>query len=116
MRRQSQSVASFLRDEALVLDEELDYSTVEGLSHEMKERLAKVRPTTFVRMVACSVERKLIAFPQGAAQRLEGTTPGGLMSLYSHVKLANKRKDRLQRPLLPQAEAGFDDVAVSSVI
>jgi hypothetical protein len=83
----------------------------------MKERLAKVRPTTFVSVILAKFSPELTrCITQGAAQRLEGTTPGGLMSLYSHVKLANKRKDRLNRPLLPQAEAGFDDAAVSSVI
>merc|ERR1712093_710984 len=77
VRRQTQAVAAFLRDEALVLDDDLDYDSIGGLSSELKERLSKVRPTTF-----------------GAAQRLEGTTPGGLLALYKHVKLAQKNKSR----------------------
>lgn len=48
IQRQSQTIASFLRDEALVLEDDLDYASIGGMSTEMKERLSKIRPTTFV--------------------------------------------------------------------
>jgi hypothetical protein len=41
-------VRAFQDDEGLVLDPLMDYSVVEGLSLEVKERLARVRPTNIV--------------------------------------------------------------------
>jgi tRNA uridine 5-carboxymethylaminomethyl modification enzyme len=37
-----------MEDESLILDPHMDYSTVTGLSSEVKERLFVVRPTTMV--------------------------------------------------------------------
>lgn len=37
-----------MEDESLALDPLLDYSTVEGLSSEVRERLVKVRPNSIV--------------------------------------------------------------------
>ena len=37
-----------MEDEALALDPHLDYATIEGLSSEVRERLARVRPTSIV--------------------------------------------------------------------
>lgn len=37
-----------MEDESLALDPLLDYSTVEGLSSEVRERLVKVRPSSIV--------------------------------------------------------------------
>lgn len=91
VRRQANTVASFLRDESLKLDPDLDYWSIPALSHELKERLSKARPVTF-----------------GAAQRLDGATPGGLLALYSHIKSRDKRKN-LKEALIPAAEAGLDD-------
>ena len=48
VRRQSQAVASFLRDESITLDNDLDYQSISGLSSELRERLSRIRPTTFV--------------------------------------------------------------------
>ncbi|CAD6570731.1 MAG: Mitochondrial Translation Optimization [Cyphobasidiales sp. Tagirdzhanova-0007] len=90
VRRQSQAVASFLRDESITLDNDLDYQSISGLSSELRERLSRIRPTTF-----------------GAAQRLEGTTPGGLLSLYQHIKLTSKRKERRTSAVNIPADAGF---------
>ena len=37
-----------MEDESLALDPQLDYQSVEGLSSEVRERLARVRPTSIV--------------------------------------------------------------------
>jgi tRNA U34 5-carboxymethylaminomethyl modifying enzyme MnmG/GidA len=36
-------------DEQLALDPNMDYHSIEGLRSEVKEKLAKIRPTTVVR-------------------------------------------------------------------
>jgi tRNA uridine 5-carboxymethylaminomethyl modification enzyme len=59
----------------------MDYWSVPALSHELKERLSKAKPTTF-----------------GAAQRIEGATPGGLLALYSHIRAREKRKSTVAVP------------------
>lgn len=89
VKRQSNNIAAFLRDEALDIPPDLDYKAMSGLSSELKERLSKARPTTF-----------------GAAQRIEGATPGGLLALYRHLKMRNQGKGA--GAILPPDEASFD--------
>jgi tRNA uridine 5-carboxymethylaminomethyl modification enzyme len=44
--RQEADLRLFMEDESLVLDPDMDYNVVEGLSFEVRERLGKVRPGT----------------------------------------------------------------------
>ncbi len=67
--RQDADVEAFRRDEALALPAELDYGRVGGLSNEVREKLAAVRPATL-----------------GQAARIEGVTPGALTALLAHVR------------------------------
>jgi len=67
--RQAADVAAFRRDEDLRLPAELDYAAVGGLSNEVREKLAAVRPLTL-----------------GQAARIEGVTPGALTALLAHVR------------------------------
>jgi tRNA uridine 5-carboxymethylaminomethyl modification enzyme len=67
--RQAADVAAFRRDEDLQLPAELDYAAVGGLSNEIREKLAAVRPLTL-----------------GQAARIEGVTPGALTALLAHVR------------------------------
>jgi tRNA uridine 5-carboxymethylaminomethyl modification enzyme len=67
--RQAADVAAFRRDEDLQLPPDLDYATVGGLSNEVREKLAAVRPLTL-----------------GQAARIEGVTPGALTALLAHVR------------------------------
>ena len=67
--RQTADVEAFRRDENLSLPPELMYETVGGLSHEVREKLASVRPMTL-----------------GQAARIEGVTPGALTALLAHVR------------------------------
>jgi len=71
LERQDEDVAALLRDEALTLPPELDYSAVPGLSTEAVERLNRARPATL-----------------GAAGRLPGLTAGALTTLLAHVRRA----------------------------
>ncbi len=67
--RQAADVEAFRRDEALRLPADLDYAVVGGLSNEVREKLAAVRPLTL-----------------GQAARIEGVTPGALTALLAHVR------------------------------
>jgi tRNA uridine 5-carboxymethylaminomethyl modification enzyme len=69
--RQEVDIAAFRADEALVLPAALDLDAIPGLSHEVRARLAHVRPPTI-----------------GAAARLPGMTPAALMLLYRHAHRA----------------------------
>ena len=53
LRRQEADLKVFMEDESLALDPHLDYGTVEGLSSEVRERLARVRPTSIVSAAVC---------------------------------------------------------------
>jgi tRNA uridine 5-carboxymethylaminomethyl modification enzyme len=69
LERQARDIAAFRRDEALVLPQALDYTAVGGLSAEVRGKLSAVRPATL-----------------GAASRISGMTPAGLVALLQHVK------------------------------
>ena len=67
--RQEADVATFRRDEALRLPDDIDYRALGGLSNEVREKLAAVRPATL-----------------GQAARIEGVTPGAVTALLVHVR------------------------------
>jgi tRNA uridine 5-carboxymethylaminomethyl modification enzyme len=67
--RQTADAEAFRRDEDLRLPGELDYAAIGGLSNEVREKLAAVRPLTL-----------------GQAARIEGVTPGALTALLAHVR------------------------------
>jgi len=69
IERQARDIAAFRRDEGLRLPDGFDYSSVGGISNEVKEKLIKARPMTF-----------------GQAARIEGVTPGALTALLAYVK------------------------------
>ncbi|HEY0053616.1 MAG TPA: tRNA uridine-5-carboxymethylaminomethyl(34) synthesis enzyme MnmG, partial [Caulobacteraceae bacterium] len=69
--RQAADAEALRREEALLLPGDLDYAAVGGLSHEVREKLETVRPTTL-----------------GQAGRIEGVTPGALTALLAHVRRA----------------------------
>ena len=48
LAREEYALARRSFDEALALDPHLDYATIAGLSSEVRERLAKVRPASIV--------------------------------------------------------------------
>lgn len=67
--RQEADILAFRRDESLALPEELDYSTVSGLSAEARQKLSTIRPATI-----------------GQASRIDGVTPAALTLVLAHVK------------------------------
>jgi len=67
--RQERDIASFRRDEALLLPPDLDYGAVGSLSREIRDKLVLARPSTL-----------------GAAARISGVTPAALVALLKHVK------------------------------
>jgi tRNA uridine 5-carboxymethylaminomethyl modification enzyme len=69
MGRQEADIEAFRKDEALLLPDTLDYEQIGSLSHEVRERLKQVRPTTL-----------------GAASRIPGVTPAAVIALLRHVK------------------------------
>lgn len=71
--RQTADAEALRRDEALVIPADLDFSTVGGLSNEVREKLSAVRPRTL-----------------GQAGRIEGVTPGALTALLAHVRRARQ--------------------------
>jgi tRNA uridine 5-carboxymethylaminomethyl modification enzyme len=72
--RQSADVASYRRDESLVLGDDLDFAIVPGLSNEVRHRLQAQRPRTI-----------------GQAGRLDGVTPAALMLLAAHLRRQHRK-------------------------
>jgi tRNA U34 5-carboxymethylaminomethyl modifying enzyme MnmG/GidA len=48
LQRQEADLKAFQEDEDLILDPHMDYSGVPGISSEVKEKLAAIKPTTIV--------------------------------------------------------------------
>jgi tRNA uridine 5-carboxymethylaminomethyl modification enzyme len=69
LRRQQQQVAEQRRLEALLIPERTDYSTIRGLSHEGREKLARVRPRSV-----------------GQASRIPGVRPSDIAALLIYLK------------------------------
>ncbi len=69
IERQTEEIARQLRHEQTRLPDDLDYSMVAGLSHEVRQKLADVRPATL-----------------GQAARVAGVTPAAISILLVHLK------------------------------
>jgi tRNA uridine 5-carboxymethylaminomethyl modification enzyme len=67
--RQDADIAAFRRDEALGIPEDVDYSSISGLSAEARLKFQRVRPVTI-----------------GQASRIEGVTPVAVTTLLGHLK------------------------------
>jgi tRNA uridine 5-carboxymethylaminomethyl modification enzyme len=72
--RQETDILAFRRDEGLMLPQELDYAAVPGLSTEVRQKLAAIRPATL-----------------GHAARIDGITPAALTLVLAHVRSRAKR-------------------------
>jgi tRNA uridine 5-carboxymethylaminomethyl modification enzyme len=77
--RQAADVAAYRRDETLELPPALDYGGLPGLSTEVRQKLAAIRPRTL-----------------GQAGRIDGVTPAALTLLAAHVR--RKGRPRGRRP------------------
>jgi tRNA uridine 5-carboxymethylaminomethyl modification enzyme len=74
VRRQAQMIDRFKRLEDTVIPQWVDYSTVKGLSTEVRERLASVRPRSL-----------------GQAARMPGITPAAISLIAFHLKSRRSR-------------------------
>jgi tRNA uridine 5-carboxymethylaminomethyl modification enzyme len=73
--RQQREIAKHARQESLRLPEDIDYTIVDGLSNEARQRLELSRPVTL-----------------GQASRLEGMTPSAVSLLLIHLKKRQLRR------------------------
>lgn len=71
IRRQDEQVARFKRLESVALPEDFDYGVMDGLSHEVVEKLTRVKPRSL-----------------GQASRISGVTPAAVSVLQVHLKKA----------------------------
>ena len=69
LKRQSQDIISFKKDEKVTIPININYDSLSGLSNEIKSKLVKVRPLTL-----------------GQAIRIDGMTPAAIIILLSHIK------------------------------
>jgi tRNA uridine 5-carboxymethylaminomethyl modification enzyme len=69
IKRQREEIERNLRFEGLPLPDDLDYSSVRGLSHEVRQKLQSSRPVTL-----------------GQASRIPGVTPAAVSLLLVHLK------------------------------
>ena len=69
LHRQDQDIASFRKDESVIIPEGIDYEKLSGLSNEVKSKLLKVKPKTL-----------------GQAIRIDGVTPAAIIILLSYIK------------------------------
>jgi tRNA uridine 5-carboxymethylaminomethyl modification enzyme len=69
IERQEEEIARHRRNEETRLPEDLDYSSVRGLSNEVRQKLAQIRPATV-----------------GQASRVPGVTPAAVSILLVHLK------------------------------
>ena len=75
--RQASDVASYRRDEAIELPDDLDYAVLNGLSNEIRQKLTARRPRTI-----------------GHASQIDGITPAALTLLVAHVRRRGKGRGR----------------------
>jgi tRNA uridine 5-carboxymethylaminomethyl modification enzyme len=72
--RQEADILAFRRDEALALPADLDYGAIVGLSNEIRQKLAAIRPATL-----------------GQAARIDGVTPAALTLVLATLRSRTKR-------------------------
>ncbi|HKL62257.1 MAG TPA: tRNA uridine-5-carboxymethylaminomethyl(34) synthesis enzyme MnmG [Woeseiaceae bacterium] len=75
IERQQREIARHARQEHVALPADLDYAAVQGLSNEVRQKLAAARPATI-----------------GQASRLDGMTPAAVSLLLIHLKKHGLRR------------------------
>jgi tRNA uridine 5-carboxymethylaminomethyl modification enzyme len=75
IERQEREIAKHAKQEQLRLPDDIDYTAVDGLSNEARQRLESSRPITL-----------------GQASRLEGMTPSAVSLLLIHLKKRQLRR------------------------
>jgi tRNA uridine 5-carboxymethylaminomethyl modification enzyme len=73
--RQAEDVARYRREDAMLIPDDLDYARISGLSTELREKFAAVRPKSL-----------------GQAGRIEGMTPAALALVAAHARRSPTRR------------------------
>lgn len=95
--RQQADVKCFMADEELVLDGDMDYEKVVGLSSEIRERLFTVRPSTIVRRIPILFPIHSTQYMIGCSEEDGGYDPHVLGVSYSLCQAdAPKLRDALK--------------------
>ncbi len=76
LEQQKKSIERLKAAESVAIPEWLEYTTISGLSREMRETLERIRPMTI-----------------GQASRIPGVTPAALTLVHVSIKLQGKRLD-----------------------
>jgi tRNA uridine 5-carboxymethylaminomethyl modification enzyme len=75
LEQQKKSIVKLKAAEAVTIPEWLDYSSISGLSREMREKLERIRPITI-----------------GQASRIPGVTPAALSLVHVSIRLQGVRR------------------------
>ena len=75
IERQERDVALMKKDEDMAIPGDFDFGSIEGLSHELKSKLAKSRPSHVAQ-----------------ASRIDGMTPAGLTLILLHLRRRGRKK------------------------
>ena len=75
IERQAADVAALKRDESHAIPADMDYAAIDGLSHELRSKLAQVRPHTLAQ-----------------AGRIDGMTPAALTLILARLRQAKRQK------------------------
>lgn len=75
IKRQLSEIEKFKNMERMKIPEDFDFTSVHGLSNELKEKLSEIKPTSL-----------------GQASRVDGSTPAALSALMIAIKAAEKYK------------------------
>jgi tRNA uridine 5-carboxymethylaminomethyl modification enzyme len=77
LQQQQRAIERLKKSEQRTIPEWFDYGSVSGLSREMKEKLAKVRPRTL-----------------GQASRIPGVTPAAVSLVNVYIEIQGKRREQ----------------------
>tara|TARA_B100001093_G_scaffold492857_1_gene534416 strand:- start:13961 stop:15829 length:1869 start_codon:yes stop_codon:yes gene_type:complete len=69
LKKQLKDIASFKKDEGIIIPDSINFDLLSGLSNEVKSKLKKIRPRTL-----------------GQALRIDGITPAAATILLGHIK------------------------------
>lgn len=81
LRRQESEAARLSRAESVEVPDDLDFATIPGLSREVVEKLAAIRPRSV-----------------GQASRISGVTPAAVAILLTHIGLSQRRRAAIASP------------------
>ncbi len=79
LKKQEEEINTYEKEENLKIPENIDYKKIDGLSSELVEKFAKIKPTTI-----------------GAAMRIRGATPSSAIVLLAYIRKSNNLASKLE--------------------